>query len=223
MLTDLFSHFKNKKYFKQLFFIVLVLIFFYISSNINNIVIPLTGENVSRDKDNRTQNIPGLLEFQNDLDLTDPNFIAGLYIPEILAAPVVQQASGEPAYVSTKVNTITQFNIAKRYGTIGLLAHNYLAGKSFLDLEPGQLIILVYGNKEIERYQISEIEEYKALSPQDPYSSFININNPTKILSSTDLFQNIYRGRDKLVLQTCIEANNNNSWGRLFVIAEKLD
>jgi hypothetical protein len=38
-------------------------------------------------------------------------------------------------------------------------------------------------------------------------------------LSSTDLFNQMYTGGNKVVFQTCIYANGNWSWGRLFVTA----
>mgnify|MGYP005847246307 CR=1 FL=1 len=59
-----------------------------------------------------------------------------------------------------------------------------------------------------------------ALSPNSPYSNFVNLDDPErKIISVNDLFFSIYAQPGRLILQTCIEADGQPSWGRLFIIA----
>ncbi len=57
--------------------------------------------------------------------------VRGIYIPDLLTAPVVQQPSGDHEFISTEENALTQFGLASQFGSIGLLAHNYLAGATF--------------------------------------------------------------------------------------------
>ena len=80
----------------------------------------------------------------------------------------------------------------------------------------------MYGDGRTAYFQITAVERYQALQPTSPYSDFVDTTNQSK-LSATDLFYHIYNGNGQLVLQTCIEANGNASWGRLFVIAEPAD
>ena len=55
--------------------------------------------------------------------------LASIKIENVFDLPVVQQPSANSGYVSTRNNTLTQFGLASSYGSIGILANNYLAGK----------------------------------------------------------------------------------------------
>ena len=154
--------------------------------------------------------------FAASLKKTDSTQLVGIFVKNVLAVKVVQQPSA--AYVSSSSGTVTQFGMASQYGSIGLLAHNYLSGASFSKLGSGTEIILVYGDGSTKKYQVTAVKKYQALSPTDPYSNFVNLDNPDATISSTDVFNETY-GSGGLVLQTCISKNGNSSWGRLFVIA----
>ncbi|HCS38956.1 MAG TPA: hypothetical protein DIW44_05150 [Anaerolineaceae bacterium] len=154
--------------------------------------------------------------FAASLKKTDSTQLVGIFVKNVLAVKVVQQSSA--AYVSSSSGTVTQFGMASQYGSIGLLAHNYLSGASFSKLGSGTEIILVYGDGSTKKYQVTAVKKYQALSPTDPYSNFVNLDNPDATISSTDVFNETY-GSGGLVLQTCISKNGNSSWGRLFVIA----
>lgn len=167
--------------------------------------------------------LPTLSIFSASVQNSNANQITGLFVSGLMAVPVVQQPSGQPGYVSTASETITQFAAASKYGTTGLLAHNYLAGSHFFNLSRGSVITLVYGDGSTQYYQVSAVMEFQALSPYSPYSNFINLANPGVTLSSTDLFYQTYGLGNVLVLQTCIEQGNESSWGRLFIIAEPVD
>jgi len=150
----------------------------------------------------------------------NPDQIAGIFLTGLLELPVLQQPSGNPGYVSSQPDSVTQFSMVNQYGSVALLAHNYLAGQKFLNLKPGQILSLVYGNRKVAYYRIVDIREYQALSPTSPYSSFIDLDDPErKIISVNDLFFDIYGQSGRLILQTCIEADGMSSWGRLFIIA----
>lgn len=154
--------------------------------------------------------------FAASLKKTDSSQLVGVFVKNVMAVKVVQQSSA--TYVSTSSGTVTQFGMASGYGSIGLLAHNYLSGASFSKLGSGTEIILVYGDGSTKKYTVTSVKKYQALSPTDPYSNFVNLNSPDATLTSSDVFNETY-GSGGLVLQTCISKNGNSSWGRLFVIA----
>jgi hypothetical protein len=112
--------------------------------------------------------------------------------------------------------------MASSYLTVGLLAHNFLAGAQFFNLQLNQQIILVLGDGSQEYYKIDDIQSYQALSPTNPYSNFISPDGQRN-LSSEKVFRQVYAKGNQLVFQTCIQKGNEDSWGRLFVIADKVD
>ncbi len=145
--------------------------------------------------------------------------VTGVYVHDVMAYPVVQQPSGNAAYVSNEKDVVTQFGMAKEMGNIGLLAHNTLAGASFSNVKQGDIIYIVYGDGHTETYSVTQVLQYQALDPYSPYSEFKDLATQTT-LTANDLFNKVYRGEKHVILQTCIAANDNASWGRLFVIAE---
>jgi hypothetical protein len=167
---------------------------------------------------------PGLGEFATTVLNGNPNQVVGIFIEDLFALPVIQQPKDQPAYVSNKDNLVTQFAMPNQYGVIGLLAHNYLSGKLFFELQTGDEVVVIYGDGHSSIYRITQTEQFQALNPLSPYSDFID---PTDVIgtrmSSADLFNHIYTTPDHLVFQTCIDANGNSSWGRLFVSAKKED
>ncbi len=145
--------------------------------------------------------------------------VVGVYIPQVLALRVAQQPLNNLAYVNTNPGYLTQFSLAAQYGTTGLLAHNYLAGAFFSTLSAGQEVDVIYGDGTLRRYRILILRHFQALNPTSPASNFVDLdNNSGAQISNADLFHQIYVG-DRVVFQTCINANGNTSWGRLFVIA----
>ncbi len=145
--------------------------------------------------------------------------VVGVYVEDVLQLRVVQQPSSDPAYVSTIQNAATYFALVNQVtGNTGLLAHNYLAGAYFFNLQPGQVVILIYGDGRTEEYEVSGMQEYQALNPTSPTSNFVNLDSG-ETLSSTDLFYRVYGGGARTTFQTCIAQGNESSWGRLFVIA----
>jgi hypothetical protein len=77
----------------------------------------------------------------------------------------------------------------------------------------------VNGDGAIRRYVVTNIRRFQALNPSSLYSNFVDLENGGAQLSSTDLFNQVYAGGNKVVFQTCIYGNGNWSWGRLFVTA----
>lgn len=169
-----------------------------------------------------TAPVATLNEFVAALPAGSANQVTGVYASGVFALPVVQQPAGDAGFVSSQPEVLTQFALASSYGTTGMLAHNTLAGAHFSNLEAGQFLTVVYGDGRTAFFQITAVERYQALQPTSPYSDFVDTATQSK-LSATDLFYHIYNGDGQLVLQTCIEAEGNASWGRLFIIAEPAD
>ena len=163
--------------------------------------------------------LPTLAEFSKTVQNGSAKVLRGVYVDDVFALPIVQQPTGSPAFVSTNDGELTQFGMPAQYGNVGLLAHNYLSGKLFSNLAPGQKVRLVYGDGKTETFVITEILRYQALQPASPYSNFRNMDVTEETLSANQMFTRAYQGDSHVTFQTCIEAYGNSSWGRLFVIA----
>jgi hypothetical protein len=145
--------------------------------------------------------------------------VVGVYVPDVLSLKVAQQPANNPAYVNETLGYATQFRLAAQYGATGLLAHNYLSGALFSSLSTGQEVDVIYGDGSIRRYSILMVRRFQALNPTSPASNFVDLDDSSGAqISNADLFFQIYKG-NRVVFQTCITANGNTSWGRLFVIA----
>ncbi len=139
--------------------------------------------------------------------------------PNAFSLTIKQQPANQPGYVASEPGIVTQFSEAAKNGTIGLLAHNTLAGAAFYALQPKQRVALMLANGIRRYYRISAIVKFQALQPTSVYSNFIDLSKPDQQLSSTDVFQRMYQQVDRLVFQTCIEKDGNPSWGRMFITA----
>jgi hypothetical protein len=104
------------------------------------------------------------------------------------------------------------------HDTVGLLAHNTLAGKFFSRLAIGEQVRLLYGDGRVEAFVITEILRFQALEPLNPTSDLRSLATG-EVLSAAEVFDRVYTGAHHLTLQTCIARLGITSWGRLFVIA----
>jgi len=162
--------------------------------------------------------IPDFAEFSKSVQNNEAGTVRGVYIPNVLAFPIIQQPAGNAGYVSETDGEITQFGMASQFGNVGLLAHNNLSGRFFSQLASGQEVRLVYGDGKIEYFVITQILKFQALEPTSPYSSFRSLSND-EMLTAGELFNKVYRGERHVVFQTCIAGPGSLSWGRLFIIA----
>jgi hypothetical protein len=163
---------------------------------------------------------PDLDSFAHSVLNGNANQVAGIYVSGVLALPVRQQPNDNPNFVSTDDGVVTQFAAASRFRTIGLLAHNYLAGTLFSNLKLSQVVSVIFGDGHMKTYRINKVERYQALSPTSPQSDFIDLNDgKNSRLTAGDVFQRIYTQGDSVVFQTCILNNGDPSWGRLFITA----
>jgi hypothetical protein len=162
--------------------------------------------------------LPNFADFSESVQTREVDVLRGVYVPNVLALPVVQQPADQPYYVSNRDGAATQFSMAARYGNIGLLAHNTLSGRLFSGLAAGQEVRLVYSDGRVEYFVIAEILRFQALEPESVTSSFRDLDG-NEILSAGEMFNRAYVGERRVVFQTCIEAYGKVSWGRLFIVA----
>ncbi len=165
-----------------------------------------------------SETIPGFAEFSKAVQNGEAGVLRGVYVPNVLAFPVVQQPAGNAGYVSPTDGEVTQFGLASQFGNVGLLAHNNLSGRFFSQLAAGQEVRLVYGDGKVEYFVVTKIVQFQALQPTSPYSSFRDLSN-NETLTTEQLFSKVYRGDRHVIFQTCIAGPGSSSWGRLFVIA----
>ena len=168
-----------------------------------------------------TSTFPTFSDFLQSVSNGDGGQLQGVYIPSVMALPVVQQVGNSPTYVSPEDETLTQFGMATQFGMVGLLAHNDLSGKYFSALLPGQVLYLVYGSGEINTFIVTQILRLRAHEPNNPYSYFTDLDTH-QVYSAEDLFRQVYMGDPHVTFQTCIAQDDQPSWGRLFVIAVPL-
>jgi len=147
--------------------------------------------------------------------------VSGLYLGNNRYLHVVSQPSGKPEYVSSMSDVAPNFQLSSRYGNIGLIAHNYLAGKHFLDLKIGDVVHVMNGKRRTRLYHVTKIHQYQALNPRSPRSNFIDLENGN-LCTAKELFKRVYMGKHHLVLQTCIRKGDIEEWGRQFVIADPI-
>ena len=83
------------------------------------------------------------------------------------------------------------------------------------------MIYLIYGDGKTETFIVREFIRVQALSPNSVTSEFVDLDTGER-LSSTRLFFKVFNRPGNLTLQTCINAEGNLSWGRVFILAEPI-
>ena len=162
--------------------------------------------------------LPNFSDFVRSVQSGEENVVRGVYVPNVMAYRVAQQPLDNPGFLSSKEDRVTQFRMAAGYGTVGLVAHNYLAGESFFNLEVGDEVRIVYGDSKVETFVVYEILQYQALQPNSPYSSFRNLDRD-ETLTVNQMFKRVFVSDGYVTFQTCIEKDGASTWGRLIVIA----
>ena len=163
-------------------------------------------------------NMPSFADFSRSVQNGEAETLRGVYVTKVLALPVIQQPHDLPYYVSNRDGQVTQFSMASQYGNTGLLAHNNLSGRFFSQLSMGHRVRLVYGDGRVEHFVVTNILRFQATEPESISSSFRNLDR-NETIAAHELFNRAYGAERHLVFQTCIKAEGNPSWGRLFIIA----
>jgi hypothetical protein len=170
------------------------------------------------DKNSRNQNTIPLDEFIRQAMDGDEHRVRGVYIKDKFNFLVVDQPRNRPSSIE---NVVTHFQMASKNNVTGLIAHNYLAGSYFFDIQVGDRVSIVNGDGSVFDYIVTDIQKYQALQPDNPRSTFHNLESKEK-LSATELFERVYTGSHHVTFQTCIWKGDVDTWGRLFVIAEPI-
>ena len=165
---------------------------------------------------------PPLEEFVDAVSSGEGRSLRGIYVPGVLAGWIVPQPEAQPWFVSDGENTLTHFGLPEQFGSTGLLAHNTLAGKDFSRLRPGHVITLAYGDGRTETFIVIERRRFQALKPESTRSLFVDLDQGN-LLTASQLFLDVYDRPGNVILQTCIEAEDEPAWGRLFIIATPYD
>lgn len=166
--------------------------------------------------------LPVFDQFIQDVKTGEAGRVVGIWVDNVLALQVVYQPANNPGFVSTVDEVATYFLYPwQKAGNHGLLAHNYLAGHYFFNLKVGDIISLVFGDGNYEDFEITEIKEFQALQPDDPYSNFIDLETGEQLTVNT-VFIEVYMGDYHTTLQTCIAQGSETEWGRQFVLAPPL-
>jgi hypothetical protein len=133
-------------------------------------------------------------------------------IISFLAFTFTVLSSGYSYSVTTQPNAVTFYDIAYSYPshTIGILAHEDMAGASFYELKQGDIITLDYSR----RFEVTDVLRYTATNPNSVWSSFVGVSGLA--IDPVTMGQLIYNSGNTLVLQTCFDDGR----GRLFIIAE---
>jgi hypothetical protein len=134
----------------------------------------------------------------------------------------LKSSSSHPTIHSCPGIGVTQFQNAARNGVTGILAHNYLSGELFFQLELGQQVQLIYGNGKVARYTVSDIQRFQKLQPSNPKSQYIDLSTG-KEMSTDQVFNRVYSGKNHVTFQTCIKKGDDWSWGLIFVIATPIE
>lgn len=137
--------------------------------------------------------------------------LALLVSPGRWVLPVVGQPldNGEK-WVSTAQDTVTLYDLAGAFGTVGLLAHDWGAGWRFYDLRPGDVLWI----QELGNTRIYEIEGVVVYIRQGRRL----VGPDGERLAERQVWERIYWGWD-LVLQTCWRGDG----GFYFVLGRELE
>ncbi len=144
--------------------------------------------------------------------------VSGVYFGKNRFLRVVEQPAGRPEFVSSISHTATKFQLADKFGNIGLIAHNYLGGRLFHDVNLGDDIHVMDGYGHTRLYKVREVLQYQAINPRDTRSNFIDLKT-NQLCTASDVFKRVYQGKHHVILQTCIKKGSNEEWGRKFILA----
>ena len=114
----------------------------------------------------------------------------------------------DSSYISANIETATLFRDAGWYGVVGLLAHDYLAGELFFDLEVGDSLWLLYPQGAVA-YKVTHVVEYM------PAGEDMLRDVDGRLLRYEEVFDLMYTIPGRVVFQTCTKEG-----GFWFVVGE---
>lgn len=158
------------------------------------------------------------IEFRNKVTNGEASRIMFFFVPDIGGFYVLQQPSSQDGIVSPVEGVLTQFRRPASQGVIGLMAHNYSAGKWFSRFSVGDEFFIIYGDGRVEAFQYKEAIRYRAINGKNVLSDFVDLSNGERE-SVDQVYERVYSGKPHLTLQTCIQEKDDLTWGRLFIVA----
>ena len=143
--------------------VVFVSFFVFLFQNrLNSIITPITGNYQIKQSQmefaHAAVNLPEFYPFFEEVTKTEGagiNELVGLFAPDNFEFKIIQQPLNHPEYVSEQEDSLTEFSLAKSETSTGLLAHNYLAGKHFSNLEIDDLLITISADKTISIFLLT--------------------------------------------------------------------
>jgi hypothetical protein len=165
---------------------------------------------------------PGLVNFAQTNVQGEPGQVTGVFAPEIFDLLVEQQPPNHSMYVTEKEGYATQFARPARHNVIGLLAHNTHSGILFYGLDIGHEIYVIMDDGQVLRYQVATISDFQKLQPGNSRSDYVDLESDLR-MSTDEVFARFYKNGPHLTLQTCLEREQNKSWGVRFIVALPLE
>ena len=158
------------------------------------------------------------IELEQGAHILQTNTAIMALVPGVFSLPIIQQPQDKSIFVANRLGQLTQFHLASQNGVTGLLAHNYLSGKDFYELDIGQEVRVLYADHHVGRYQVTSIHRFQKLQPKKLYSDFLDLETHER-LTTSQVFDQFYRGEPHVTFQTCLEGDGRLDWGILFIIA----
>jgi hypothetical protein len=167
-------------------------------------------------------NSPGLSDFTQSIVHSEPGQVTAVFAAEIFDLLVEQQPPNHSMYVTEKEGYATQFSRPARYDVIGLLAHNTHSGILFYGLDIGHEVYVIMGDGQVLRYEVATISDFQKLQPGNSRSDYVDLESGLR-MSTDEVFNRFYKNGPHLTLQTCLEREQNKSWGVRFIVALPLE
>jgi hypothetical protein len=182
--------------------------------------IPVTGASITATNrsETRLQNGPAAEQANAQLTLDRAQGLSQVVFNDGTTLAIGRQPRGNISYITSHPEELTLFSLTQKFDSIGLLAHNYLAGEYFFNLAINDQVHLILDDGSNRQFEVVEIHQFQAVNPHSIHTNFIDLETGETV-SAHQLFLRMYGSAGALTLQTCIERDGHMEWGRQFIIA----
>lgn len=125
---------------------------------------------------------------------------------------------GDYGFVSETEGIVTLFEAAWRDGSMGFLAHNYLAGYEFYGVEVGDLLRVRLADGSVERFAVREVAVFLAVEPGAEWTDVVDESG--RRLTQEQVYELMYEREGWTILQTCVGGVYEGWW---FAAAEPVE
>lgn len=144
-------------------------------------------------------------------------------LPVLLEGPFgsleVRYQGGEYGFVADLRGAVTLFQAAWDDGSLGFLAHNYLAGAAFYELRAGNLLRVTAADGSSRWYVVRETMVFTAIDPGKWWTDVIDEEG--RRWSQEEVYAGLYERQGWVVLQTCWGEGRYAGWW--FAVAEPVE